>query len=135
MTYPVDLAAQNAALDALLGSGHAAGVPSSWEVALFAGDPTNGGTELTSAGGYARVTVSNDTAHWPAASGGMKSSMPINFPTPTAAWSDVATHFLLISAADHSTQWFPGLLSEPVGVFGTELGVSVSLSLYWNTEL
>lgn len=133
MSYPLSVAAQNAALDALLGSGKAAGVPASWEVALFAGDPSNGGTELTSTGGYARVTVANDTAHWPAATSGEKTSTPVTFPTSTAAWSATATHFLLIDQADHTTKWFPGQLADDVVVSASGAVVIPTLSLYWNT--
>lgn len=133
MSSPVDVDAQNAALDALLGDGAAGSVPTSWEVALFAGDPANGGTELTSAGGYVRPVIANDTATWPDAVDGEKLSAIIDFDAPTDAWSATATYFLLIDHADSTTQWFPGLLLDPLTIFGTETAVQVQLSLFWDT--
>lgn len=134
MSYPLDVAAQNAALDALLGSGKASGVPSSWEVALFAGDPANGGTELTGTGGYVRVTVTNNSTNFPNASGGIKTAAVVLFAAPSAAWSDTANYWVFYDHADSSTAWFYGLLSEELTVYGTETVVQIQPALYWNVE-
>lgn len=139
MSSPIDLAAQNAALDALLGDGAAASIPSSWEVALFDGDPAAGGAELDSAGGYVRAVIANDSATWPDAVDGEKLSSIISLATPTDEWTvggqlATATHYLLIDAADSTTQWLPGQLADPLTVYGTETAIQIQLSQFWNTE-
>lgn len=134
MAAPLDVAAQNAALDALLGDGAAAGIPTSFEVALFAGSPALGGTELTATGSYARVTVANDTAHFPDASVGAKTSVTLTFPTSSAAWSDTATHWLLYDHADSVTGWFHAPLDSEVSVDGAGDVVRVELTLFWNED-
>lgn len=132
MSYPLDIPAQNAALDALL-SRDISGLPTEWEVALYAGDPDGDGTELTSDGGYARVVINADMVDWAAAADGEKLSMLVDYGAPTGPWSDVATHYLLIDHADSATRWYPGLLVDALTVIGTELTVKVQLSQYWNT--
>lgn len=133
MAYPLDTAAQNAALDALL-SGDVSGIPTVWEVALFTDHPSLGGTELTATGGYARATLNADLTDWPAASSGLKSSVPVSFGTSTDAYSDTATYALLIDAADSTTRWFPILLTDEVDVGAAGTVVEVTLSTYWNLE-
>lgn len=134
MSSPIDLVAQNAGLDALLGDGAAASIPTTWEIALFNGDPQAGGTEITSAGGYVRPVVPNDSATFPDAVDGEKLSAIIDVDAPSGPWSDTVTHFLLIDGGDSTTQWFPGTLADPLTVFGTETAVRIQLSLFWNVE-
>lgn len=86
---------QNRSLDLFYGANKGAIASAAHELALYAGDPRTTGTELTSTGGYAAVTVTNNGTNWPAASGGAKTSAVQTFPTSTAAWSDIATHFAL----------------------------------------
>jgi hypothetical protein len=46
-------------------------------------------------GSYARVAVSNDLTHFPAASAGTKSNaLAITFPAPSAAWGSILSVFL-----------------------------------------
>ena len=132
MAYPLDIAAQNAALDALI-SRDLSGLPTQWEVALYAGDPAVGGVELAGTGGYARSLLNADLTDWPAADDGEKLSVILAFATPTGPWSATATHYLLIDHADSTTRWFPGLLAEPLTVLGTEPSVQVQLSQFWDT--
>lgn len=89
----VSVEAQNVSLDAMYGAGKAAGAPASLELALFAGDPALGGTELAATGGYVAVTVTNNGTNFPAATDGRKTVTAQSFPASTAAWSDVATHW------------------------------------------
>lgn len=132
MAYPYDVAAQNAALDALL-SRDVSGIPTTWEVALYDGHPSFGGAELAATGGYVRATLNADLTDFPAASDGLKSSVSVAFPVSTAAWSDTAPFVVLIDAADSTTRWFVVQLTEEINV--TEAGItpSVQLTNYWNT--
>lgn len=138
MSYPLDVDAQNAALDAVLGDGAAASMPTSFELALFNGDPANGGTELTPTGGYARATADNDTATFPDADSGQKVSATISFTAPSGPWVGVTdsliTHWLLLDAADSTTQYFSMPFADPFAILGDEPDVSVQLVLMWNTE-
>lgn len=133
MAYPFDVAAQNAALDALL-SRDVSGIPTSWEVALYDGHPSFGGAELASTGGYVRATLAADLTDFPAAVDGLKSSVSAAFPVSTAAWSDTAPYAVLIDGSDSTTRWFVVLLTEEVNV--TEAGItpSVVLTHYWNVS-
>lgn len=132
MGYPLDTAAQDAALDALLG-GDSSGIPSAWEVALFTDHPDLGGVELDSDGGYERGSLNNDLTDLPAASSGLKTSVSVAFGTSTDAFSDTATYAVLIDAADSTTRWFAVPLDDEVSVDATDAVVSASFSFNWNT--
>lgn len=129
----LDTAAQNASLDNDYGATKGANAPASHEVALFDGDPSNGGAELTSTGGYARVTVTNNGTNWPAAADGAKTSATVTFPTATAAWSDTATHFVLFDHADSVTRWDSGLLDNEASVDVAGTVVAATLTVYYTT--
>lgn len=133
MAYPLDVAGQNAVLDALLGDNAGASMPSSFEVALYSGHPLAGGTELTSDGGYVREVVANSSANFPDAVSGQKVSAIFTWATPSAAWSDTATHYLLIDAADSTTEYFPGRLLSEVTVTTAGDAVAVQLAAFFNT--
>lgn len=85
--------AETATLDAWFGSTTLG--PANWLVAAYTAAPgeTGGGTEATG-GGYARVTVANNSTNFPAATAGAPSSKTtgaaITFPTSTGAWSSSA---------------------------------------------
>lgn len=138
MSFPLDVAAQNAALDALLGDGAAAGMPSQWELAAFAGDPATTGTEFTATGGYARPIIDNDSANFPDADGGQKVSVALVFADPSGPWvgglDNVVTHWALIDHADSTTRYFSRPLAAPFIVFGTEPYVAIQAVLNWNQE-
>ena len=133
VSYPLDVAAQNAALDALL-SLDVSGLPTMYEVALYDVHPLLGGVELSATGGYARPTLNADLVDFPAAASGLKTSVPVSFGTSTGAYSDTATYYVLYDAADSTTRWYYGLLTEEVSVDAAGTVVEASLALYWNTE-
>ena len=85
---------ENAILDHILG-GPDYTRPATVYVALFTDSNTqtqrdaNTVTEV-SGSAYARVSVTNNSTNWPAASGGSKSNgTAITFPTPTGSWGTV----------------------------------------------
>jgi len=110
--------AQDVALDAVYGDGKAAGAPTSIEVALFNGDPDNGGVELDAGvGGYARLVLANTTANFPDAAGGLK-SVPVDFGTATAAYFDQVTHWQFLDHADSTTRYDSGRFASAITVTG-----------------
>ena len=133
MGYPLDPAAQNAVLDAIL-SRDVSGLPTSFEVALLNAHPLLGGVELTSDGGYARAIIAADLTDFPAASGGSKVSISLPYGTSTAAYSDTATHYLLIDAGDSTTRYFAGRLLEEIVVDAAGTVVAAQLAAFWNTQ-
>ena len=70
-------------------------VDQSLDVALFDGDPSGAGTEV-SGGGYARQTVTAPS--WGAASAGSITATGIDFGDPTASWGSVS-HYGIYSGA------------------------------------
>jgi len=90
------ITARNAALDACYGGLHASNWPATLWVHLYGGNPTTGGPELSSAGGYAPTSFPNDDSGWSPATGGQKinASTP-TFPVSTGAWSAAASYFWL----------------------------------------
>lgn len=91
---------ENTVLDAMLSSS-ATLFPNPVYIGLFTTAPADdgsGGVEV-SGGSYARVSVANTDAEWPAAAGGVKSNANvITFPTATAGWG-LVTHFGIFDAA------------------------------------
>jgi hypothetical protein len=132
MAFPLDTAAQNASLDALLGR-DITGIPTAWEVALYDAHPLLGGAELAATGGYARASLSNNTTDLPAAVDGLKTSVTVSFGASSGAYSDTATHAVLVDAADSSTRWFVVTLAEEVVVDEALPDVLVQLSATWDT--
>lgn len=91
-----DTTVDEAALDALHGTGSGTSMHFTFAVGLLNGDPRNGGTELTSAGGYARVAGCDNASatFWPAAAAdGQKVSAAVAFAAATGAFSAKATHW------------------------------------------
>lgn len=133
----VSIAAQNASLDNDYGAAKGPNAAASHEVALYQGDPVNGGVELDAAGGYARPTVTNDGTSWAAAAGGAKTSAVVGFADATAEWTvagvpAVATHFLLVDATTGDF-WDSGLLGDEVSVEAAGPGPSVQLTIYYES--
>jgi hypothetical protein len=121
-----DVAERNAFLDNQFGPNHGASAPSSHDVALFNGDPANGGTEI-SGNGYARVTVPNDST-WPVAADGQK-TRPVTFPAPTAAWGEV-THWGLYNG---TVLGFYDALDSPGEVTAaSSQGPTVQVAIYFS---
>jgi hypothetical protein len=135
MAYPLDVAAQNAGLKAWFGDGRAASVPASWEFALFTGHPLYGGTELTTAGGYAPVVVANTSANFPDPVDGVITAAGITFAAPTAAYSDVAPYFVLREPSAGPT-WYVGAFpdGQPVDIQAAQPAFIIKPAIRWNTE-
>jgi hypothetical protein len=109
-------------------------MPASWEVALFTGHPLDSGVELGAVGGYTRLVVANTSANFPTPTSGAVVSVALTWAAPTAAWSDVATHFLLLDHADSTTRWYVGLLGSAINVTAAGPAFQTRLNIPWNTE-
>jgi hypothetical protein len=93
--------AANLALDANYGDNHAPNWPDEVWLHLFATDPTLGGMEITG-GGYDPIAITNDSAHWPDATGGFKVNGEIeDTMVSTGPWNSSATFWWL---SDSPTQ-------------------------------
>lgn len=129
----VDIAEQNLSLDLYYGANKGSIAASAHELALYVGDPSLvGSTELTSAGGYARVTIANNGTNWPAASGGAKTSAPVAFAASTDAWSAVPTHWQLFNV-DTGDAGDSGVIdpTSPISVDEAGVGPSLALTVYY----
>lgn len=107
---------ENKVLDHLLGATTYT-PPATLYMGLFTANPSDsgGGTEVTG-GSYARVSVTNNTTNWPAASGGSKSNgTAITFPTATANWGTV-TAFGIFDASTAGNLLFWGTLTTSKAV-------------------
>lgn len=129
----LDTAAQNKSLDNDYGATRGSNAPASHQLALFAGDPSLDGVELASAGGYARVTIANNGTSWPAAAAGQKTGPGVTFPTSTGAWSDVATHWVLIGS--DGNRWDSGALAEEIDITAAGVTKKVTPTIYYGTRL
>lgn len=88
---------ENLDLDARYGSG----TPTNTFIALSTADPTDDASGLAepSGNGYARLSITNNTTNWPAASGGSKSNgADFTFATPSGSWGTI-THFAIFDAS------------------------------------
>lgn len=138
MSAPLDVDAQDVWLDCLLGDGAGSSSPASFELALFNGDPDNGGTEVVSSGGYVRFEPANNSTNFPDASGGQKVSAIFDFGDPSGPWvgvsTDEITHWLLLDASDSTTRYISRRFTSPFTVTGAETETPVQLVISWNTE-
>jgi hypothetical protein len=98
----------NTILDALLGSG----APATLYIGLYTASPNpdgTGGTEVTG-GSYARVAVTNDATHWPAAAGGSKhNALAVTFATATANWGSVVAAGIFAAISGGTPYYFDDL--------------------------
>lgn len=98
---------ENKLLDHWLGN-TAFTAPATVYVALYTAAPSDAGsgTEVTG-GSYARVSVTNNTTNWPAASSGSKSNgTAISFPTASAGWGTVEAAALMdASTSGNQLAW------------------------------
>ena len=123
--------AMNKSLDNDYGTTRGPNAAASHQVALFAGDPLEGGVEATTGTcpGYARVALTNGAA-WGASVDGIKSTVaPVQFPNATAEWTDTLTHFALY---DGATLWDCAPLDEPIDVTASGAGPAVLLSIFYS---
>lgn len=127
----VSVVARNASLAMSYGALAGSEAPTSLEVALFAGDPTLGGTELTSDGGYVRLVVANDATTWPdAPADGSITAAQLEFAVSTDAWSDTASFFLLLDAVT-GDEWDSGPLDDEIAVDSTGVIVRIQPTVYY----
>lgn len=127
----VSVVARNASLAMSYGALAGSEAPTSLEVALFSGDPTNGGTELAADGGYVRLVVANDATTWPdAPADGAITSAPLEFATPTDAWSDTADFYLLLDAVT-GDEWDSGQLDDEISVDVAGTYVAITPTVYY----
>lgn len=94
---------ENGALNAVLG-GPQFTLPATVHIALstgaFSATATGSALNEVSAGGYARIAVSNTSANWPNASAGSKSNGAVfTFPSASAAWGTVLSFYILDAAS------------------------------------
>ena len=94
----LSVAAQNDYLDNTLGTSRGAATPAVLEIALFAGDPENGGVELSADGGYVRIDWDSDD--WTTAENGRQYSNAELEWTATDEFSDEATHWAAFVPAE-----------------------------------
>ena len=132
----LDVAAQNASLDNDYGANKGPNSPAALELALFNGDPANGGVEMDAAGGYAAVSMSNDGTNFPTAADGQKICATQNFAPSTDQWTaaglpDVATYWALRDPASGAL-WDTGQLAAEISVEASGTNVSVQPIIFYN---
>jgi len=133
-----DTAAMNRSLNNDYGTTAGPNAPTSWQLALFDGDPMvpavdGGGVELTTttAPGYARVTLAQSA--FAAASDGRKDlTSPAQFPNATAEWTTTVTHWALFDAANPTQCWDCAPLTEPLDVTAAGTGPAVTISIFYD---
>lgn len=126
----VSIAARNASLAMSYGASKGSLAPDNLAIALFAGDPDFGGTEI-SGGGYARVTVTNDGATWPdAPDGGSVTAAESPFAASTGSWSNTADFFQLYDA-DTGDAWDNGPLADPITVAGAGVIATPQITVFY----
>ena len=118
--------AKNLDLAACYGDSHSSAWPVTVYLALFVGDPTSGGVELTvGTGGYDRLALDNDSFHFAAPSGGSQANaMDFTFPACTGPWSGDADHWGYMSLPTAGDLLDCGALAGPIT--GTALGIVVN---------
>lgn len=121
--------AMNASLDNDYGTTRGPNAADSHELALFAGDPLDGGTEIVG-NGYARVEIL--PADWAGSADAQKSTISVaQFPDATDEWSETVTHFALIDGADSVTLWDSAPLDEPIDVTAAGPGPAVLPTVFY----
>lgn len=122
----LDQAARNKSLDNDYGTARAAGAPSAFEVALFQGNPAQGGVEV-SGSGYARASLNSDD--WGAAAGGVK-EVTVTFPSPTDAWT--TAYFWALYDPVGADWWDYAPFTSPLVITGAGSGPVVALAVFYN---
>jgi hypothetical protein len=124
----------NILLDLYFSKASNSSVPATLYVALSTTLPTNTGTNVTEPVGnaYARVSVTNNSTNFPAASARAKSNgTDVVFPTATGSWGTI-THFALYDALTAGTFVAWGALTVPVSVINSATVTFVTGSLVIN---
>jgi hypothetical protein len=123
---PTGIAAQNAALDAVVAT-----FPDDGTYRLYSGvpDPT---TELDSDGGYAPVP--HGVADWAAAAdGSVTTAVPVSLGTSTGAYSGTAYYWGIADASGAVVYW--DLLPTPLTVTAAGTPVSFQPALYFRNDV
>lgn len=103
-------------LDNDYGAGAGSAAPATHQVAIYDGDPTGGGTELTGTAGVTRVSVTNDSTNWPDSTGGVKANgVAFSHPASTAAWTSAGTYVALVDSVSGDI-WDYKILPSPINV-------------------
>jgi hypothetical protein len=102
-------------------------VPASFDVALFTGNPYDSGAVEVSYPGYARVTLTNDTATFiPDTDGSVTATVDFPDATDAATTDDGATWVMFNGAAIDSWDW----LANPVSVDGAGAVEAIEVTPY-----
>lgn len=144
----MDVAAQSASLANDYGATRGINAPTSFELALFIGDPTGDGVEVDDettlvdedtgvetvvANGYARITVANDGTNFPPADAeGVLTTPVLTFPVSLEEYPDAVTHWQLYAAGD--VAWDSGALPRDQRITIDAAGVTprLTLSIFYN---
>lgn len=119
--------AKNGDLAGTWGDNKGSTAPTTYTFRLYVGDPTSGGTEVSTSGtGYAGVAVANTTANVGTPSGGSLGPISVTFPTASGAWG-TPDHW---AATDGSGNlWDTGTISSPQAIgSGQTATLSVTLT-------
>ena len=126
-------AAGNIDLNAWYGAG-ATLAAATLKIALYDGDPRNGGVEVTSPTTLPRATVNNNATTWPsAASGGSKTSAQVTLGPSVAAMTGIG-RWWAIHDGTSDAMIDCGLCATPVD-FVVTAGYSVRLTMTVSTPL
>lgn len=122
------LTAQANSLKGMYGPTRAAHMPATLFCHLFTDDPDDGGTELTSAGGY--VAASRPSDDFPAPDAQAELTSPDFTWTSTGAWSDVATYAELRDST--GVRYDGGPLPQRINVTTAGVVVTVNARIFYN---
>lgn len=106
--------AKNGEITGTWGDNKGSTAPTTYTIRLYVGDPTSGGTEVSTSGtGYAAVPVANTTANVGTPSGGALGPIAVAFAAATGSWG-TPDHW---AATDGSGNiWDTGTISAPVAI-------------------
>lgn len=132
----LSIAEQNRSLALYYGANKGSIASPSHQVALYAGDPENGGVELDSFGGYVRPVATNNGTTWATPAGGSVTSAVLSLAVSTDEWTvagapAVADYFLLF-ATDTGDAGDSGQLADPISVGGAGETPRIQLTVFYD---
>jgi hypothetical protein len=116
--------ARNDSLASCYGDSHSPAWPDSLTLALYTGDPASGGTQLSTANGYAPITVTNNSTSFAAPSGGSIANAALFSTLPWSGTdSQTADHWAFLDGLGNVLDCGPitqsdGVTPMTVGPFG-----------------